>query len=76
MHACGHNIQVSVMYGVAAAAMTRCSVLDQLGGNIEFMAVPAEEYIELDYRSRLKRRGKDSIFFQEEQEKPIRKGAF
>ncbi len=73
MHACGHNIQVSVMYGVAAA-MTRCGILDQLGGNIEFMAVPAEEYIELDYRSRLKKEGKIQYFSGKAE--AIRKGAF
>ena len=29
MHACGHNIQVSVMYGVAAA-LTRSGVLEEM----------------------------------------------
>ena len=61
MHACGHNIQVSVMYGVAAA-MVKSGALDQLDGNVEFMAVPAEEYIELDYRSALKKEGKIKYF--------------
>ena len=48
--------------------------MDQLGGNIEFMAVPAEEYIELDYRSRLKKEGKIQYFSGKAE--AIRKGAF
>lgn len=57
MHACGHNIQVSVMYAVAAA-LVRAGILPELDGNVEFLAVPAEEYIEMDYRSKLKKEGK------------------
>ena len=57
MHACGHNIQVSVMYGVADA-LTKAGILDKLEGKIDFMAVPAEEVIELDYRQKLKAEGK------------------
>lgn len=57
VHACGHNIQVSVMYGVAAA-LIRSGVMEQLDGQVDFMAVPAEEYIELDYRKQLRDEGK------------------
>lgn len=57
IHACGHNIQVSVMYGVAAA-LIHSGVMDQLDGSVDFMAVPAEEYIELDYRKSLRDEGK------------------
>lgn len=57
VHACGHNIQVSVMYGIASA-LTRTGILKELGGSIDFMAVPAEEYIELDFRKKLKEAGK------------------
>lgn len=57
VHACGHNIQTSVMYGVAAA-LVNSGALEHLDGRLDFMAVPAEEYIELDYRSQLKSEGK------------------
>ena len=33
-------------------------VLEELDGKIDFMAVPAEEYIELDYRKSLREQGK------------------
>lgn len=61
MHACGHNIQTSVMYGVASA-LIRSGVLEQLNGKVDFMAVPAEEYIELDDRESLKQEGKLKYF--------------
>lgn len=61
MHACGHNIQTSVMYGVAAA-LVHSGALEYLDGKIDFMAVPAEEYIELDYRQSLKDQGKLHYF--------------
>ena len=57
IHACGHNIQVSVMYGVAATLL-HSGVMEQLDGSVDFMAVPAEEYIELDYRKSLRDEGK------------------
>lgn len=57
VHACGHNIQTTVMYGVADA-LVHAGILDQLDGKIDFMAVPAEEYIEMDYRQSLKQDGK------------------
>lgn len=57
IHACGHNIQIAVMYAVACA-LKKTEILDELGGPVDFIAVPAEEYIELDYRKRLKDEGK------------------
>ena len=62
VHACGHNIQVSVMYGIASA-LTRTGILKELGGSIDFMAVPAEEYIELDFRKKLKEAGKIKYYY-------------
>lgn len=73
MHACGHNIQVSVMYGVADA-LTKAGILNQLDGKIDFMAVPAEEVIELDYRQKLKDEGK--IKYYSGKTELITKGAF
>lgn len=56
IHACGHNIQTAVMYGVADA-LKHAGILEHLEGQIDFMAVPAEEYIEMDYREKLKKEG-------------------
>lgn len=61
VHACGHNIQTSVMYGVAAA-LVNSGAMEYLDGRVDFMAVPAEEYIELDYRMALKDEGKLHYF--------------
>ena len=61
VHACGHNIQVAAMLGTAIGLV--CSgVLEQLDGNVEFIGVPAEEYIELGFREELKDEGKISFF--------------
>ena len=56
-HACGHHCQIGIMLG-AAAALTNPNVLDSLSGRLAFMAVPAEEYIEIEYRVGLRRDGK------------------
>ncbi|MCH7737878.1 MAG: amidohydrolase [Chloroflexi bacterium] len=56
-HACGHHCQIAMMLG-AATALTDSGVLDHLAGRIAFMAVPAEEYIEIEYRDGLRRAGK------------------
>lgn len=56
IHACGHNNQIAAMVGTAIGIM-KSDVLEDLDGNITFMAVPAEEYIEIDYRSELIEKG-------------------
>ena len=56
-HACGHHCQIAMMLGVTRALM-RDDVLPHLGGRILPMAVPAEEYIEIEYRDQLRRDGK------------------
>lgn len=55
-HACGHNAQVAGMLG-AARGLIHGGVLPHLGGDIAFMAVPAEEMIEVGYRMDLRARG-------------------
>lgn len=57
VHACGHNIQLAVMLGVADA-LVKSGMLEYLDGKVDFIAVPAEEAIELDYREELKKQGK------------------
>ena len=56
-HACGHNAQIASMIG-AAYGLVKSGVLDQLDGKITFFAVPAEEFVELDYRKHLIESGK------------------
>lgn len=52
VHACGHLIQTAAMLGVAAT-YSQFENKDQLCGKIRFMAIPAEETIDLEYRQRL-----------------------
>lgn len=55
-HACGHNAQIAAMLG-AAFGLMGSGAADRLGGNLAFVAVPAEELIEVDYRMRLREAG-------------------
>lgn len=48
VHACGHNAQCATLIGIAAA-LKEPGALDGMCGSIRFMAVPAEELIELGY---------------------------
>ena len=59
-HACGHNAQIAGLLG-AALGLTASGAADQLAGNIVFLAVPAEEYVEIDYRIGLVKEGKTSF---------------
>ncbi len=56
-HVCGHNAQIAIMLGVAAA-VTKSGILSTLAGRAVFIAVPAEEYIELEFRDDLRKQGK------------------
>jgi len=56
VHACGHHIQVAVMAGIAMA-LQKTNAFSLLGGNVVFMAVPAEEFVEIEFRSDLKDKG-------------------
>lgn len=55
-HACGHHAQMAVMIG-CAIAMSDPKVQEDLDGTVEFLAVPAEEYIDADKRARLREEG-------------------
>ena len=55
-HACGHHAQMAVMIG-CAIAMADPEVQKHLDGSLDFLAVPAEEYIDADKRKRLKEKG-------------------
>ena len=56
-HACGHNAQIAGMVG-AAYGLVEAGVSEELAGEIAFFAVPAEEYVEIDYRLGLVEKGK------------------
>jgi amidohydrolase len=53
-HACGHHAQIGMLIGVATA-ITGSGVLPSLTGRVAFIAVPAEEYIEIEFRESLRR---------------------
>ena len=55
-HACGHHAQMAAMIG-CAIAMADPDVQKCLAGTVNFLAVPAEEYIDADKRARLKKEG-------------------
>ena len=59
-HACGHNAQIAGLMG-AAVGLRTSGIAQELAGNIVFLAVPAEEYVEIDYRLGLVREGKTSF---------------
>ena len=56
-HACGHHCQIGMLFG-AALGLMQPDVLLALSGRIALIAVPAEEYIEIEYRDGLRRDGK------------------
>ena len=56
-HACGHNCQIGMMLG-AAVALKALEGQSELAGNIALMALPAEEFIDVEYRWQLHQEGK------------------
>ena len=56
-HACGHHCQIAMLLGVARGLLAS-GVLPELVGRVALMAVPAEEYIEIEYRNDLRKQGK------------------
>jgi amidohydrolase len=61
VHACGHNNQVAAMLGTAIG-LIESGVMDSLDGRVDFFGVPAEEYVEIEYRSQLREAGEISFF--------------
>ena len=55
VHSCGHNAQCAALIGVAAA-LKEPGILDELCGRIRLCAVPAEELLEIEYRTKLKKK--------------------
>lgn len=56
VHACGHNAQCAALLGIAGALKDE-KVLSKLSGKIRLCAVPAEEMIEIGFRSELQKKG-------------------
>lgn len=56
VHACGHNAQIAAMMG-ALKGIIDAGILEHLTGKLHFIAVPAEEYIEIAYRMELREKG-------------------
>lgn len=61
VHSCGHNAQCAALLGIAAA-LKEPGILDNLCGKIRLCAVPAEELLEIEYRTKLKNEGKIKYF--------------
>jgi len=59
VHACGHNSQMAAMLGAGYGLE---AVKEHLDGEIVMIAVPAEEYIEIDYRNMLREEGRLEFF--------------
>jgi len=51
-HSCGHNAMIAALAGVAYALGTT-EVMKHLSGDVELMAVPAEECVEFEFRKGL-----------------------
>ena len=59
IHACGHHSQMAAMLGTGFGLDV---VKEHLGGEVVMVTVPAEEYIEIDYRNGLREEGKLEFF--------------
>ncbi len=72
-HACGHHCQIGSMIGTLIGVMVP-EVLENLSGRIIPIAVPAEEFIEVERRKRLRDEGK--IEFMGGKQEFIKLGVF
>lgn len=52
-HCCGHNVQIANLVAVAMAVKD-VGAMKYLGGDLVLFAVPAEEYVEIEYRNKLR----------------------
>ncbi len=57
VHSCGHNAQCAALVGIAAA-LKDPGILEKFCGKIRLCAVPAEELLEIEFRTELKKQGK------------------
>ena len=52
-HACGHNLQISAVYAMAAA-LVKTGLMKELAGSVAFLGLPAEEFIEVGRRTEMR----------------------
>ena len=71
VHACGHNAQLAMMLG---AGLGLQAVASELAGRVALLAVPAEEYVELEERLQMRQAGK--LQFLGGKAEMVRLGAF
>jgi amidohydrolase len=71
VHACGHNAQIAMMLGAGLALK---EVAPELAGRIALLAVPAEEYVELEERLAFREQGQ--LEFLGGKAEMVRLGAF
>jgi amidohydrolase len=71
VHACGHNAQIGMLMGAGLALK---AVAPALAGRVVLMAVPAEEYVELE--ERLAMRDAGALEFLGGKAEMVRLGAF
>ena len=72
-HACGHHCQIGMMLGVAAA-FKEISKDSRIPGKLAFMALPAEEFIDVEFRYGLHQQGQ--IEFMSGKQEFLKLGAF
>ena len=72
-HACGHHTQIGMMLG-AAVALREPEVLSALSGAVALMAVPAEEFVDVEHRWNLHLAG--DLGLMSGKQEFIRLGAF
>jgi amidohydrolase len=72
-HACGHHCQIGMMLG-AAVGLKALEGHQALAGNIALIAVPAEDFIDVEYRWHLHQEGKLGLMAGKQEF--IRLGAF
>ncbi len=73
VHACGHCAMITALMGVAIG-LVESGVMQHLDGAVKLIAVPAEEFIELEYRQRLQADG--DIEFMGGKQELIKLGEF
>ena len=55
-HSCGHNLQTAITLAVANA-LTKTGVMKELPGAVSIIATPAEEFIEVEKRNEMRKKG-------------------
>lgn len=58
-HSCGHYAQVGMMLGTFLF-LKESNIIEELGGKVSFIATPAEEYCDFNYRENLVKENKIS----------------